>query len=300
MNTTPKQFALNSAASRIKILSLTTGINALKHLARGGVLVVAAMLAAPAPVSAQPFNDGFESYPVGSFTSQGGWEDFGGFILPSVSTLQAHSGTKSLRLSEGTGSGNGYGADVWRNFSASPIIGKVLNFSYWQFIEGSVDTIAFMYISTGSMPGTFQTGLDLRAGATSAGNVFGPSMLVVQDIAGNPTLMAAPVAKVTGRWVEYNMTIDLVANTYNLLYDGASIVSGLQWDTTPGDGVTFGGIDFWNQLGNANGINDAVFYDDFRLVEVPEPSALMLAPLGLLLLKLRRRRQPSVDASAQA
>lgn len=262
----------------------------MKHFTFAGALALAAMLSAPAPVSAQPFNDGFESYPLGSFTSQGGWEDFGGFILPSVSTLQAHSGSQSLRLSEGTGSGNGYGSDVWRNFSASPISGKVLNFSYWQFIENSVDSIGFMYLSTGAMDNTFQTGLDLRVGATSAGNAFGGNLLVVQDIAGQATLMVSPVSKIMGRWVEYNMTIDLIANTYNMSYDGASVVSGLQWDTTPGDGVTFGGIDFWMQVGNANGINAAVFYDDFRLVEVPEPSTLLLAPLGLLLLKLRRRR----------
>ncbi|MFO1513410.1 MAG: PEP-CTERM sorting domain-containing protein [Verrucomicrobiota bacterium] len=147
------------------------------------------------------------------------------------------------------------------------------------------------------MPSSFQTGLDLRAGATTAGNAFGANMLVVQDISGNPTLMTSqPI--VTGRWVEYNMTINLIANKFDMQYDGLNVVSGAQWDTTPGDGVTFGGIDFWMQIGNANGINNAVYYDDFRLVEVPEPSSLVLAPLGLLLLKLRRK-QPAVSAPVQ-
>jgi hypothetical protein len=252
------------------------------------VLVLAVILGATAPASAAAiFSDGFESYAAGTLPPQGGWTDFGGSQPITVSTVQAHSGTRSMRLSEGTATG-GYGSDVFRNFLGTPISGTVLNFSYWQFIENSVDSVAFMYISTGSMPGTFQTGLDLRAGATTAGNAFGANMLAVQDIGGAATLMAfQPI--VTGRWVEYNLSIDLIANQFNMSYDGVSVMSGTQWDTTPGDGVTFGGINFWMQIGNANGINAGVYYDDFSLVAVPEPSALVLAPLGLVLLKLRRR-----------
>lgn len=258
----------------------------MKAFTLAGTLVVAAMLSGSTPVSAQIFSDGFESYPVGNFTSLGRWNDFGGAEPLSISTAQAHSGTRSLRLGESTGN---YGSDVYLNFQNAPINGKIVNLSYWQFIESSVDTIGFMYISTGAMPSAFQTGLDLRAGATSAGNVFGANMLTVQDISATPTLMASR-PNITGRWVEYNLTIDLVANKFDMLYDGASVLTGAQWDTTPGDGVTLGGIDFWMQLGNANGINNSVYYDDFRLVEVPEPSALVLAPIGLLLLKFRRRR----------
>jgi hypothetical protein len=268
-----------------------------KHLVLTGGLVLAALLGAQAPVSAQIFSDGFESYPVGVLPPQGGWNDFGGSQPITVSTLQAHSGTRSMRLSEGTdtqgGATTGYGSDVWLNFAAAPISGRIVNFRYWQFVESSVDSIAFMYISTGAMPNSFQTGLDLRAGATTAGNVFGPNMLVVQDQGGQPTLMAArPI--VTGRWVEYNMTINLVANRFDMSYDGVSVISNGQWDTTPGDGVTLGGMDFWMQLGNANGINNGVFYDDFSLVQVPEPSALLLAPLAVGLVMFRRWRQSPV------
>jgi hypothetical protein len=265
--------------------------NITNHLTLSGLLVLAATLGAtiPAPAAAI-FGDGFESYPVGNFTSQGGWEDFGGSQPLSISTVQAHSGTKSMRLSEGTASGNGYGSDVYLNFQATPISGSLLNLSYWQFIESSVDSIGFMYISTGDMPNTFQTGLDLRAGATTAGNVFGPNMLVVQDIGGAATLMAYRPT-ITGRWVEYNMTINLVANQFDMKYDGATIVSGAQWDTTPGDGVTLGGIDFWMQLGNANAVNNFVYYDDFSLVAVPEPSVLALGGFGLAALMAFARRR---------
>lgn len=282
---------------------VTTRGNLPQRLTLSAVLVLTVLLGATAPVSAATiFSDGFESYAAGTLPPQGGWTDFGGSQPVTVSTAQAHSGTRSMRLSEGTdtlgGQSTGYGSDVYRNFPGTPISGKVVNFSYWQFIENSVDSVALMYISTGSMPNNFQTGLDLRAG-TLNGNNSGPNMFVVQDVADTPTLIAQqPVVK--GRWVEYNMTIDLIANKFNMSYDGANILSGAQWDTTPGDGITFGGIDFWMQLGNANGVNAFVYYDDFSLVEVPEPSALVLAPLGLALLKLRRRSQASVNAPTQA
>jgi hypothetical protein len=91
--------------------------------------------------------------------------------------------------------------------------------------------------------------------------------------------------------------VNLATNTYNFSYNGNQIVTGLQWDRTPGDGVSFGGLDFWMQLGNANAVNEFVYYDDFSLVAVPEPSSLLLAPIGFAFFKLRRRR---AAAAAQA
>lgn len=259
-------------------------------------LVVATMAWAVPQASAQIiFSDGFESYAAGTLPPQGGWTDFGGSQPITVSTTQAHTGANSMRLSEGTdtlgGTSSGYGSDVFRNFLPSGVVNSgMVNLSWWQFVEPQVDSVAFMYISTGRMPTTFQTGLDLRTDTVGASGV-GVGQLVVQDVGGTtPTLIAAPQTIISGAWVQHSITIDFVANLYSYNYNGATVVANAMWDTTPGDGVSLGGIDFWMQLGNANAVNNFVYYDDFSLVTVPEPSSLLLAPIGLAFWKLRRRK----------
>ncbi len=236
-------------------------------------------------------NDGFESYAPGTLPPQGGWIDFGGTQPVTVSTTQAHSGTKSMRLSEGTDAVSpGYGSDVYKNFlPAGGYTSGTVTFSFWQFIEPTVDSEIFMYISNGRMPATFETGLDLRADAANA-DTFGSSMLVVQDETGGPTLQAAPVPLVKGRWVQHSMTVNLTTDRYNYSYDGVQLVTGAEWDKNPTPGTTgstIGGIDFWMQRGNADGVNAFVYYDDFLTV-VPEPTTALASVLGLTLVRRRR------------
>ena len=262
--------------STIKLVILALAILANAHLAHG------------------QFTDDFESYAGGVLPPQGGWTDFGGTVPIRVSTTQARSGTKSMRLSEGTGTiggtTTGYGSDIYKNFANAGVLTTgTYNFSYWQFIETGVDSVAFMYISTGALPTTFQTGLDLRAD-TWGGSGVGVGMLVAQDIAGTPTLIAPPQTLVIGRWVEHSMTIDLAANTYSYSYDGVNVVPSSQWDTTPGDGISLGGLNFWMQLGNANNQNQFVYYDDFSMTLVPEPTSAIMGLLTCLGLAAFRRR----------
>ncbi len=257
-------------------------------------LFLAIAILANASMAFGQFTDGFETYAVGTLPPQGGWIDFGGSQPVNVSTAQAHSGTKSMQLLEGTdtlgGTSTGYGSDVYKNFAPAGTLNTgTYEFSYWQFIESDVDSVAFMYISSGRMPTTFQTGLDLRAD-TFGGSGVGTGMLVVQDVAGVPTLVAAPAALALGSWAQHLMTINLNANTYSYSYNGTSLVPSAQWDRTPGDGVTLGGIDFWMQLGNANAVNKSVYYDDFSFRAVPEPASAVMALLGCLGLAAFRRR----------
>src|SRR5262245_5975945 len=107
-------------------------------------IVVAAFFMVPAPATAQViFSDGFETYAApGVLPPQGGWNDFGGSQPITVSTTRAHTGTKSMRLSEGTdtlgGTSSGYGSDIFRNFGATPITSGIVNFSFWQFVDTAV------------------------------------------------------------------------------------------------------------------------------------------------------------------
>jgi hypothetical protein len=258
------------------------------------LVILALAILANGSLAHGQFTDGFESYPVGNLPPQGGWTDFGGTQPIRVSTAQAHSGTKSMQLSEGTGTlggtSTGYGSDIYKNFANAGVLTTgTYNLSYWQFVETGVDSVAFMYISTGRMPTTFQTGLDLRAD-TWGGSGVGVGMLVVQDVGGQATLVAPPQNLVLGRWVEHSMTVNLNANTYSYSYDGITVVPNGQWDTTPGDGVSLGGLNFWMQLGNANAQNQSVYYDDFALTLVPEPASAITGLLACLGLAAFRRR----------
>lgn len=257
-------------------------------------VILALAILANASLAQAQFTDGFETYGVGTLPPQGGWTDFGGTQPITVSTTQAHTGTKSMRLSEGTGTlggqSTGYGSDVFKNFAPVGVLSSgAYNFSYWQFIDAGVDSVAFMYISTGRLPSTFQTGLDLRADPINGSGV-GNGMIVAQDINGQPTLVAPLQPLVVGRWVEHAMTIDLGTNRYSYSYDGINVVTNGQWDTTPGDGVTLGGLNFWMQIGNANNQNQFVYYDDFSLSVVPEPTSAIGGLLACLGLAAFRRR----------
>ena len=73
-------------------------------------------------VAAQSFavTDDFESYDTGNIDGQGDWIDFGGTLLTNVSTDQALSGTKALKLTINPVDPNpfdipGYGSDVYQD-----------------------------------------------------------------------------------------------------------------------------------------------------------------------------------------
>ncbi len=259
-------------------------------------IVAGIFLCVPASASAQVFTDGFESYALGTLPAVNGWTDFGGTQPNVVSSTQAHSGTKSIRQSEGaSGANNGYGSDLFRNFLPAGVTttGK-FRFTYWQFVETGLDTVAFNYHSTGhiDISGTgFQTGLDLRTNS-NAGGAAGPgnNILAVQQV-GVSNLIFGSTAQIYGSWVEHLLDIDLDNNIYGYKYNGLAVVAGQPWDRDLTDGVSLGGFNFWVQVGNANNLTNFVYYDDFSLTAVPEPSSMLLAPLGFAAWKLRRRKK---------
>lgn len=243
---------------------------------------------APTSASAQVFTDGFESYASGSvLPPQGGWSDFGGTEAINVSSTQARTGANSMRLREGvSGANQGYGSDIFRNFGGLITTGTV-NFSYWQFVEAGVDTIAFNYVSTGAMPTTFQTGLDIRTVADGTGALAGgTTVLAVQ---GNTIVGSTP--QVFGAWTQHSLSVNLDANTFNYTYNNLPVVTGAVWDAAAP--VSFGGINFWMQFNNTNVTQDFVYYDDFSLtvVAVPEPSSMLLGAVGIAGWRLVRRRK---------
>jgi hypothetical protein len=258
----------------------------MKIFTRFGV-AVAVGLVVSGQASAQIFSDGFESYAAGSnINMQGGWNDFGGALLTTVSSTQAHTGANSMRLEEGPPGGAmpGYGSDVYRNFGPQ-ITSGIINYRYWQFVEAGVDTIAFQYHSTGVMPTTFATGLEIRGAADGTTGVApGSTLMAIQG-----TTIVGTAPQVFGAWAEHNMTINLDANTFTYSYNGMPLVTNGTWDAAAPP--EFGGINYWMQFGNANAVNNFVYYDDFTLTIVPEPTSMALAGLGLAGATWWRRRR---------
>jgi hypothetical protein len=236
----------------------------------------------PAPASAQIFSDGFESYVAGSnINGQGGWVDFGGALITTVSSTQAQTGLNSMRLEEGPPGGAmpGYGSDVYRNFGPLITTGTI-NLSFAQFVDTGVDTVGNLFISTGAMPTTFQGGLWILT-ASGPGGTPAPGTNLILTRGATDAPLAPPVAQVFGAWANHSLTVNLDANTFDYSYNGSPVVTGGIWDTVPGDGVSFGGINFWMQFGNANAVNNFMYFDNFNLTVVPEPSSIALASLAM-------------------
>lgn len=241
-----------------------------------------------APSALAQWSDGFEAYAVGTLPPQGGWTDFGGTQPIAVSTTQAHTGTKSMRLREGTAANTGYGSDIFINPPGTILSTGEWTLSWWHYSTGDCDD--FMFVSTGAMPGTFNEGL-----------------FIYYDVANRfiantpPVLMAVQGANIIGTgtlvqnvWAEHRIEINLYDNKMDYFFNGAQIVNDAAWDATlgPGPGATLGGFNFWKQFQPAAGANatqDFTFYDDFNLALVPAPGSAALLGLGGLLMARRRR-----------
>lgn len=243
-------------------------------------LVVGMAVVSSAPATAQViFSDGFESYASGSnLDGQGGWVNFGSSTLTTVSSTQAQSGINSMRLEEGPNPPDGYGSDVYRNFG--PLITSgIVNFSFAQFVETGVDTAGNLFVSTQAMPTTFQPGVWIMTASGPGGTPAAGTNVIVTRGATDAPLGTVP--QVFGAWANHSLTVNLDANTFDYTYNGSPVVTGGVWDTVTTDGVSFGGMNFWMQFGNLNGVNNFMYFDNFSLTVVPEPSSMALAGLGL-------------------
>lgn len=231
------------------------------------------------------WTDDFESYSVGDINGQSLWVDFGGTLTSDVSTDQARSGSNSLKLTLNPVDPNpidlpGYGSDVYLDF-AEPISSGVWELSYWMYLPSEFNGVAYSFFSEGAVgEGDFNFGMQLLADADPRSDIF--SYFDGEN---------APITDlVKDQWVEVSAKIDFDTNQLELSYNGALFVSG-PWDPDSGADATAGtslaGMDLWVEAGTVG----SVYYDDFSLTQVPEPSSTSLFLLGLSGMLLRSRRR---------
>lgn len=241
------------------------------------------------------WTDNFDSYAAGNFTSlSGGWTEFAGAAEPvAISTDVAHSGNHSLKLIEGPSSGNGYGSDVFVNFPTLLTSGQY-QFRFWQFVETGFDSTSDLFITEGLLPGAFDTGLDI---ATDGGNIFGGGQAIIPWQYTTTAAFIPPTTTLAaiqfGQWAEHVVNINLDADTFSYTYNGATVVANAPWNITAA-APALAGMNIWvgNEVGsNADNVVQAIYYDDFSLTAVPEPSAGLLVAIGCAAVGMRRRKR---------
>ncbi len=217
---------------------------------------------------AQAMLDDFDSYTLGSIEGQGGWQSWVGYsgICGDVTIEQAFSGAQSLKVEAGddtvhpfTGVNSGQWTLSLRQYIPSTSGGQnytILLNSYPNNLNWSAQVLA-----------------DMNQGLVG---VFDASY--VQQ--------GSSVALVRDTWVDMRFEINLGANSVSAFYN-SSLMATYAWQT--------GGI---NELQALDLYPDqdiaqvgAVYYDNVRLEQVPEPGigSLLVAVAAALLFRRRRR-----------
>jgi len=88
---------------------------------------------------------------------------------------------------------------------------------------------------------------------------------------------------IRNEWVDFNIMIDLDANTHTGFYNGSQVVTGA-WYLAPGV-AAIANIDLF--ANNAT----SVYYDNLSLQAVPEPATFVALGIGLAGLAVLRRRK---------
>jgi hypothetical protein len=208
------------------------------------ILTSFALLALAGPALAQ-INEGFEAYPDGPLSGQGGWEIwYSGGADGAVVSGGAHSGNKSMQMVPGT--------DAVQRFT---INGGQWDCSVWTFLpSGSLDAYFIMMNQYGDAT-TDNWSVQIRLNGDPA----------------NPVVESqfdfATVPAVLDTWVELRLEIDLDADIVNTFYNGNPLGVNLSWiNNVSGAGLPqIRCIDLYSQT------NDGFRWDDLVVEEAGAP-----------------------------
>jgi uncharacterized repeat protein (TIGR01451 family) len=222
------------------------------------LVLALALITAMVAVAGGPFSEDFDSYNDGDqMHGVNGWKGWGNDVNAGalVSNLQSRSGPNSVDVNTAS--------DLVHEFSASS--GQWI-LTAWQYIPGNVTGQPyFIVLNTYDDPcATCNWSLQLCFDPTS-GNVFDDSAA---------TCSGNSVPFVTDQWAEIRLEIDLDADSFDVYYNNAALVTAGVWSqhTSGGGTATIGALDLWS-----NG-SSAVYYDDISLVPDAPDIAVRKSP----------------------
>ena len=200
--------------------------------------------------------ENFDSYPDDAILHNlGGWRGWDGNPLDGglISSTYARSGLHSVMVT--------YDSDVVHTFT--------------RYTQGKWRLTAYLYVPT-SMTGTSSFNLESRyientahepavqVALSGLNNSFRPDWPDVQVFDPAPTL-------VRDHWVPIEFFIDL-DNDYQESHYNGQLTSDGRWSGNFGNIVSFEAIDLYGYFATQNG---PVYYDDFSLVAMQDPSTLL-------------------------
>ena len=183
------------------------------------IVVAGAFLLAVSAAYGADFTDDFENYTTGTICGQagppGGWEEWttsiGMDVCGEVSTEQANSGTKCLKIIGDPGGSQNLGDDTVQQFTVD---GGVWTFSIMTYVPSSATGQAYVILLNQYLPTqnwSLQVCFDNDLG----------ELLV--DFTGEIAVM------IKDRWVEFRAEIDLDNDLVDYYYDDVQFVFGKSW-----------------------------------------------------------------------
>jgi hypothetical protein len=208
------------------------------------ILTSFALLALAGQAFAQ-ISDGFEAYPDGALSGQGGWEIwYSGGNDGNVVSGGAHSGNKSMAMVPGT--------DAVHRFN---INGGVWDLSVWTFIpSGSVDAYFIMMNQYGDAA-TDNWSVQVRFN----GDPGNPVVESQFDLATVPAILDT--------WVEFRAELDLDGDVVNTFYGGTPLGVNLSWINN----VSGAGLPQIRCIDLYSATSDGFRWDDLSLQEAGAP-----------------------------
>ena len=244
------------------------------------IVILTAVCALPLAGNAASLSDNFDSYAAGAVIPAGNsWVGWGS---PAAANMIVTAGPANSPQNSLAAVG-GAGTDQVLEFGSGPKVGV------WEFT-----TMTFVP-SAGKAGETY---FNLMNKFDQVNNVYDWSGVGVHwnmtvgdaregTIYNDNTLAGSELTILFDQWVEVKANIDLINNTCEVFYGGASLATA-GWSGQP---APFGieAMDIYPISADAS----VIYYDDIKLVQtqVPEPTSLALFLGGLLGLLGRRRRK---------
>jgi len=226
---------------------------------------LALSLTAVTPARAD-WSDNFDSYATGSISGQGGWEGWGGTasVAGTVATGTAFSQPNALRLVAGNDtvhSFSGVNSGLW-TLSLKQYLPSTSSGSTWTILLNQYPN---------NLNWSVQVLSDLSAG-----------LIGVFDGAGNQ--QGATLNLVKDQWVDLRFEINLSGNSVTSYYNN-TLIGTMPWQS--GGINELQGMDLYPDESQGTAQVGPIYYDNFQLTAVPEPSTLGLLLVGGLAVLVR-------------